>query len=155
DDRQAVDLVAEELDAKAELLVGGPDFDDVATDAKLAAGEGHVVALVLDVHEPQEDVIAVDGFALGQAHHHALVITRRAPAIYTRDAGNNDDVFAADEGAGGGQAEPVDVFVDLGVFFDVDVALRDVGFRLVVVVVADEVMDGVTREKCPELLVEL
>ena len=42
-----------------------------------------------------------------------------------------------------------------GVFFDVDVALRDVGFGLVVVVVADEIMDGVAREEGAELLVEL
>ena len=41
------------------------------------------------------------------------------------------------------------------VFFDVDVALRDVGFGLVVVVIADEIVDGVAREEAAELLVEL
>ena len=34
-----------------------------------------------------------------------------------------------------------------GVFFDVDVALRDVRFGLVVVVIADEIVDGVVREE--------
>ena len=43
-----------------------------------------------------------------------------------------------------------------GVFFDVDVALaRNVGFGLIVVVIADEIMDGVVWEKALELLVEL
>ena len=41
------------------------------------------------------------------------------------------------------------------VLLDVDVALRDVRLGLVVVVVADEVVDGVVREEALELLVEL
>jgi hypothetical protein len=41
------------------------------------------------------------------------------------------------------------------VLLDVDVALRDVRLGLVVVVVADEVADGVVREQLLELLVEL
>ena len=92
---------------------------------------------------------------LTQADHHALVIAGRTQAVDARHAGDDDDVLAADQGAGGGQAQAVDVLVDEGVFFDVDVALRDVGFGLVVVVVADEVVDGVAREEAAELLVEL
>ncbi len=42
-----------------------------------------------------------------------------------------------------------------GVFLDVDVALRDIGFGLVVVVIADEVADGVVGEEALELLVQL
>ena len=68
---------------------------------------------------------------------------------------DDDHVLAADEGAGGGEAEAVDVLVDRRVLLDVDVALRDVGLGLVVVVVADEVVDGVVREEALELLVEL
>ena len=45
------------------------------------------------------------------------------------------------------EAEAVDVLVDARVLLDVDVALRDVRLRLVVVVVADEVVDGVVREE--------
>ena len=45
--------------------------------------------------------------------------------------------------------------IDRGVFLDVDVALGDVGFRLVVVVIADEIVDGVVREERLELAVEL
>ena len=54
-----------------------------------------------------------------------------------------------------GQAEPLDLLVDRGVLLDVDVALGDVGFGLVVVVIADEVADGVVREELLELAVEL
>ena len=60
-----------------------------------------------------------------------------------------------DQGAGGGQTQAVDVLVDGGVFFDVDVALRNVRFGLIVVVVADEVVDGVVGKEAAKLLVEL
>ena len=110
---------------------------------------------ILDVHQAQQQLLAVDGLALDQADHHALVIAGRTQAVDARDAGDDDDVLAADQGAGGGQAQAVDVLVDERVLLDVDVALRDVGFGLVVVVIADEVVDGVAREEAAELLVEL
>jgi hypothetical protein len=51
--------------------------------------------------------------------------------------------------------QPVDVLVDRGVLLDVRVARRDVRLGLVVVVVRDEVLDGVVREEALELPVEL
>ena len=53
---QGVDLVAEQLDAQAELLVGRPDLDHVAAHPELAAREGDVVALVLNVHQAQQQI---------------------------------------------------------------------------------------------------
>ena len=93
--------------------------------------------------------VAVHRLALDEVDHHALVVAGRAEAVDARHARDDDDVLPADEGAGGGEAEAVDVLVDEGVFFDVDVALRDVGFGLIVVVVADEVMDGVLAGRSP------
>jgi hypothetical protein len=52
-------------------------------------------------------------------------------------------------------AQPVDLVVDRAVLLDVEVLRRDVGLGLVVVVVADEVLDGVLREELPELVAEL
>ena len=51
--------------------------------------------------------------------------------------------------------QPVDLLVDRGVLLDVDVLLRDVRLGLVVVVVADEVLDRVVGEELLELAVEL
>ena len=90
-----------------------------------------------------------------EADHHLAIILGRAEAVDARDAGDDDHVVAADQGAGAGQAEPLDLLVDRGVLLDVDVALGDVGFGLVVVVIADEVADGVVREELLELAVEL
>ena len=48
-------------------------------------------------------------------------------------------------------AQPVDLVVDRAVLLDVRVARRDVGLGLVVVVVADEVLDPVVGEELAEL----
>ena len=49
----------------------------------------------------------------------------------------------------------VDLVVDLGVFLDVGVGPGDVRLGLVIVVVGDEVLDGVVREELLEFAVEL
>ena len=155
DDRQGVHFVAEEFDAQGVFLRRRPYFQHVAAHAKFAARKSDVVPLVLNIHQAQEQFVAVDGLTLGQENHHALVIGGRTEAVDARHAGDDDDVLAADEGGGGGETQPVDGLVDLRVFFDVNVALRDVGFGLVIVVIADEIMDGVPRKEGAELFVEL
>src|SRR6185503_1362452 len=52
-------------------------------------------------------------------------------------------------------AQAVDLVVDRGVLLDVEVLRRDVGLRLVVVVVGDEVLDRVVGEELAELVAEL
>ena len=57
--------------------------------------------------------------------------------------------------ARGRQSQPIEIVVSRGILLDVDVALRDVGFRLVVVVVAHEVAHRILGEESLHLLVEL
>jgi len=52
-------------------------------------------------------------------------------------------------------AHPVYGLVDLAVFFNEGVGLGDVGFRLIVIVVGDEILHRVAGEKALELAVEL
>ena len=52
-------------------------------------------------------------------------------------------------------AHAVDRLVDLRVLLDIGVGARHIGFRLVVVVVADEILDGVVREEVLHLAIEL
>ena len=80
---------------------------------------------------------------------------RRADAVDARDRRDDDDVPPREQRGGGRVAQPVDVVVEGRVLLDVEVGLGHVGLGLVVVVVGDEVLDGVVGEELPELVAEL
>ncbi len=153
--RQLIDLVPEQADAKRELLVRRIDLDDVAADAEVAARELVIVAFVLDFHQLAEDLVAIDPLPLLERHDQAVVGVRRAEAVDARHAGDDDHVAALEQRARRRQPHAIDLLVDRRFLLDIGVARRHVGFGLVVVVVADEVLDGVVREEPAEFLVEL
>jgi hypothetical protein len=152
---EGVDLVAEEFDAVGVLVVGGIDLDDVAADAEGAATEVDVVAVVEDFNEAAGDVFALDVLPFFEEHQHAIVSFGRTETVDAGDGADDDSVAAFEEAASGGEAEFVQLFVDGGFFFYEEIAGGDVGFGLVVVVVGDEVFDGVVGEEGFELVVEL
>ena len=79
----------------------------------------------------------------------------RAQTVDARDAGDDDDVAPLEERARRREPHAVDLVVDRRFLLDVRVGGRNVGFGLVVVVVADEVLDGVLGKEALELLIEL
>ena len=131
------------------------DLDDVAADAEGAAGEVVVVALVLDFDELAQDLVAVDALAALERQHHAVIGLGRAQAVDARDAGDDDDVAALEQRPRRREAHAVDLVVDGRFLLDVRVGGGNVGLGLVVVVVADEVLDGVLGKEAAELLIEL
>ena len=83
------------------------------------------------------------------------VVLGRAQAVDAADAGDDDHVPAQEQRRGRRVAQAVDLVVDGRVLLDVEVLRRDVGLGLVVVVVADEVLDRVVRQELAELVAEL
>ena len=141
--RDRLDLVAEEADPVRRLHVRRLHLDHVAADAEPAAAHDDVVALVLDVDQLAQDVLARLLLADRQEQHELGVALGRADAVDARHRGDDDDVAAREQRGGRRVAQPVDVVVDRGVLLDVGVRRRQVGLGLVVVVVADEVLDRV------------
>ncbi len=149
DDREPIDGVAEHLDAQHRLLVGRMDLDGVAPHPELAPPERQVVAVVLEIDELAQDrpLVVVDpGVQLDQV---APVLLGVAHAVDAADRGHHDGVAPGEQRGGGRVAEPIDLVVDRRVLLDVGVARGDVGLGLVVVVVADEVLDPVVRGRTP------
>lgn len=52
-------------------------------------------------------------------------------------------------------AQPVDLVINGGVFFNVEVPGRQISFRLIIIVIADKILDGILRKKLPKLLKQL
>ncbi len=152
----ALDLVAEQADAPAAVFqVGGPQLDGIAAHPEGAAGEIRLDPLVLQGHEVGDELALLDPLAERDGEGHRRVGLDRADAVDARDRGDDDDVVPLQQGAGGGVAHPVDLLVDRGFLLDERVGARDVSLGLVIVVVGDEVLDGVVREERLELPVEL
>ena len=74
---------------------------------------------------------------------------------FSSKMGDDDDVVARHERARRRKPQAVDIFVDRSVLFDKGVRVRDIGLRLIVIVVADKIFDGVVRKKILELRIEL
>jgi hypothetical protein len=152
----AFDLVAEELDAPgAVFIVRRKQVDDVAAHAEGAADEIHVGALVLKRDEIGDQCALGNALALLQGEAHAGIGFDRADAVNAGHGRDDDHVVALEQRARRRVAHAVDLFVDRRIFFYVGVGARDVGFRLVIVVIADEIFDRVVREEALELAVEL
>ena len=93
--------------------------------------------------------------ALLQVQDHAVVLGRVADAVDRRHRRDDHAIGPLEDRLGRRQPHLLDVLVDRAVLLDVEVARRDVGLRLVVVVVRDEVLDRVVREELAELRIEL
>ena len=154
--RHRFDLVVEQLDAQRQFAVlGREDVDGVATHPETAAREIDLVALVLHADQLLDHVALAELVAHTHRHHHLVIVGRVADAVDRADAGHDDHVAPLQQAFRGAQAHLLDVLVDRAVLLDEQVALRHVGLGLVVVVIADEVLDGVLRKEVAELAVQL
>ena len=145
-----VDLISPELDADADLvLIGRQDLNGVALGAETPPTEVEVVAVVLHVHKLAHESLPAAYLAPSDGCDEVLVLLRRAEAEDARYRCDDEHVPPSQQPACGGVTELVELFVYVGVLLNVGVGAGNVGFRLVVVVVADEVLDGRCWERTP------
>ena len=150
------DLVAEQHHAPgAVLVVARMNVDRLAAHPKRAALKRGVVAAVLQFDQRFRQPVALDPAARLQLDDHLGVGLDRADAVDARDGRDEHDVVPFQQRLRRGMAHAVDLLVDLRVLLDIRVGARHVCFRLVVVVVADEILDRVVREEALHLAVEL
>ncbi len=87
--------------------------------------------------------------------NHAEIRLGISEAIDRRDRRDDDRVPALEQCLGRRQTHLLDMVIDRGVFLDIRVGRRDVGFGLVVIVVGDEILNGVVRKELAHFAVEL
>ena len=154
--REVLDFIVEQLHPhRQRLRLRREDVHHVAPHPVGAALKGHVVARVLQFRQPREDVALVHPIAPVEVQHHAQVGLRVAQAVDGRDGSDDQGVAPLKERLGGRQPHLLDVGVDRGVLLDVGVRGGHIGFRLVVVVVGDEVLHRVVGKELAELPVKL
>ncbi len=154
--RQAFDFIVEQAKAQGVLAVFRREHvNHLAAHAELAPRKIQLVALVLHFGQALDDGALTEGFALAHMQNHAVVIHRVANAVNRRHRGHNHAILPLQNGLGGRQAHLLDLLVDTGILLDVHIPRRDVGFRLVVVVVGHEILHGIFREEFAHLGIQL
>ena len=152
----AVHLVAEEFHADRLVVgIGREDLHRVAADAEHVALEGDVVALVADLDELFQQLVKVAVLSRTERDDHVRVVDGVAETVDAGDRGHDDHVPPLEQARGGAVPQPLDLVVDRAVLLDEGVRVRDVGLRLVVVVIADKVLDRVFGKKLLELAAKL
>ena len=148
---QACDPVTIELNSHGVLGVTRTNLDRVAAHAEVAARELDVVPVVLHVYQFAEQIVTTQLAADVQQRHHLEIILRRSQPVDARHACDHDHISTRQQRTGRGEPELFDLLVDGGIFLDERVRLWDVGFRLVVIVIADEILDGIAWEELLKL----
>ncbi len=153
---QGLYLIVEERKAQRVFRVlGRKDVQHVAAHAKRAAPEVDFVALVLHLGQALDRVALGERIAFLHVQDHAVVFGRVADAVDRRDGRDDDAIRPLEDRLGRRQPHLLDVLVDRRILLDVEVPRGHVGLGLVVVVIADEILDGVVREEFAELRIEL
>ncbi len=151
-----VNLIAEKFDPDGPVRRRGrKNFHDIAPHPERPAVKIHIVARILDLHQPPDHVIPVLIHPRSEGNRHILIVNRAAESVNARNAGDDDDIPPLGQRRCRRMAQLVDLLIDRRVLFDIRIRGRDIRFGLVVIVVGDEKFYGVIREKLFELTVEL
>ena len=136
-------------------MLGGKDVNRVATHTESAARKIHVIALVLHAHQLHDHVALAQLVACTQRHHHLVVGLGLADTVDRRHRGDDDHIAPLQYAFGARQTHLLNVLINCRVFLDKQIALRHISLGLVVVVITDEILHRVVREKLAELAVKL
>jgi hypothetical protein len=151
----ALHLVAEEADAVGCLAVRRGDVESIAADTKRSPLQVKIVPLVVDAHQVSQEAFAPMVLTPGQLDHDLAPFLGITDSVDAGYGGHDDHVPPGEQGGRCGQPQPVDLLVDIGILFDVQIVPGNVGLGLVVVVVGDEVFDRIVGEEVAELGIEL
>ena len=155
-DADGFHLVIEQFDAnRLFFLFRRKNIDHITAHPVGGAAEIHLVAGVLQLRQPAQQFALVDAVTAHQVQHHGVVTGRITQAVDGRYGGHNDGVRPLQNGLGCGQPHLLDLLVHRGILLDEGVGARHIGFRLVVVVIGNEVLHRVFRKELLELPVQL
>ncbi len=154
--RQAFNLFVEQLHAQRHIVrLRREDINHLAAHAEGPALERLIVTGVLQLRQTAQNRTLIDDHPLRQVQHHLEIEIRIAQAVDRRHRGHHHHITTLQQRLGRRQTHLLDMFVHRGIFLDKRVGAGNVGFRLVVVVVGDEILHRVFREELFHLTIQL
>ena len=131
------------------------NLNSVAISAISAALQLMLGPIILQARQAAEKLFLSQPRALGQRNLERAIIVGIAHAVDRRYRGDDDRIAALDQRFCRRQAQPFQMLVDRGILRNELIAARQIHFRLEIVVIGDEILHGVFREKSPHLVIEL
>src|SRR5581483_3822478 len=153
--RQRFDFISPQLNPVGHVVVGWKYFDYIAANPKGTAPEFAIGALVKNFDQLAGDVLALDLLAFLQEQQHSVMGLRRAQAVDAAHRCYDQAVAPLEQGLGRRQTQFVQLIVDGRFFLDIEVSCRNIRFRLVVVVIGNEILHRVVGEEALELVIKL
>ena len=151
----ALDLVAEHLDPHRAVFGAGDNLNDIAPHPEAAPLQLEIVAAIVAIDQRAQDIVALHPIAQAQGNLVLVVFARGADAVNAGDRSDDNHVAALQKRTDRLESQAVDLLVELNFLLNIGVGARLVGLGLVIVVVADEILDRIVGKKALEFAVEL
>ena len=152
----AVYLIPEKFHADGLACpIGGIYFQSIATKTEFITGKVQVVALIADLRQFSQHIIQRIFVANPERNHHALIVDGVTQSVEAADGRHHDHVTALKQCGGGAVAQTIDFLIDGGILLDIGIRMGNVGFRLVIVVIGNEIFHRIVGEELPELCTKL
>ena len=150
------DFIAEKFNAhRIFRCCNGENFKHISVHAELSAHKVYVVSFILHFNKARNRFVAVFAHPGAQRQHKCFIILRVTETVYAADRSNNDNVAPLKQGACRTVAQLVDFIVNLRVFFYICVARRNICLRLIVIIIAYKIFNGVFGKELLELRAKL
>ena len=147
--------VAEKFYADTAAGIGGDQVDYVSSNPEITPCQGNVIPSVLHSHKLHEKQVTGYGITGLQTKTRVYEIHGITQTVQTAHRSNHDYILPAQKACGGPQTKSVQFLVKACVLFDEHVPGRKICFRLVVIVVADEILNSIFRKESGQLAEQL
>ena len=152
----SVHLIAEKLDADGLIgRISREYLDRVAADAEHISLESNVISLIAYLDELAQKLVKIARLPRAQGYDHVFIVDRVAETVDARDGCNDYDVAPLKKARRCTVAQALDLVVYCAVLFNEGIRVRNIRLGLIIVVVRDEILHGVIREKLAKLRAQL
>ena len=152
----AVNLIAKQFNADSPFT--GPcrqHLNAVAPHTKCAAMKVDIVALILNIHQLAQNSIPIMHRAHPQRQRLFAVFLRRTYPINTGHTGYNNHVPPLQQRCRSRVTHFFNLLINLRILLYICIGGRHIGFRLIIIVIADKVFHCIFRKKLLKLTVQL
>ena len=144
------------MDAEGIVVIAREDIEHIAFDAEVAVPKFGSCAGIETLYQSMHQLGTREYIALFDCNHVLLEFHRVTDTIQTRHRCHNQHIAPArQERRSCAKAQFFNFIIDREVFFYISTRRRDIGFRLIVVVVRNEVFHCIIGEEGFKLRIQL